>query len=90
MTAKWCRRLLEDTINTHGQPCIDSIFIERQWKSIKYECVYLHTFEDGVKPYEGLKKYFNFYNKECFHCKISTKKIAQSVQNLLLLVMRRQ
>jgi putative transposase len=37
---------------------IDNIFIERLWKSVKYECVYLHAFDDDVKLYEGLKKYF--------------------------------
>lgn len=46
---------------------IDNIFIERLWKSVKYECVYLHVFEDGVQLYEGLKKYFSFYNNERLH-----------------------
>lgn len=47
--------------------CIDNIFIERLWKSVKYECVYLHAFEDGVQLYEGLKQYFQFYNDERIH-----------------------
>jgi len=46
---------------------IDNIFIERLWKSVKYECVYLNVFEDGVQLYEGLQKYFNFYNTERLH-----------------------
>lgn len=46
---------------------IDNIFIERLWKSVKYECVYLHAFEDGVQLYEGLNDYFGFYNKERLH-----------------------
>lgn len=46
---------------------IDNIFIERLWKSVKYECVYLHAFEDGVKLYEGLQNYFGFYNNERIH-----------------------
>jgi putative transposase len=46
---------------------IDNIFIERLWKSVKYECVYLNVFEDGVQLYEGLRKYFEFYNKERLH-----------------------
>lgn len=53
--------------------CIDNIFIERLWKSVKYECVYLHAFEDGVELYEGLKKYFDFYNKERFHQSLDYK-----------------
>lgn len=46
---------------------IDNIFIERLWKSVKYECVYLHAFEDGVQLYQGLEKYFRFYNEERLH-----------------------
>lgn len=47
--------------------CIDNIFIERLWKSVKYECVYLYAYEDGVTLYEGLQKYFFFYNNERIH-----------------------
>ena len=46
---------------------IDNIFIERLWKSVKYECVYLNVFEDGVQLYEGLQNYFTFYNTERIH-----------------------
>lgn len=46
---------------------IDNIFIERLWKSVKYECVYLKAFEDGVQLYEGLQSYFDFYNNERLH-----------------------
>ncbi len=46
---------------------IDNIFIERFWKSLKYEDVYLHAYEDGVQLYEGLKIYFDFYNHERQH-----------------------
>jgi putative transposase len=46
---------------------IDNIFIERLWKSVKYECIYLNAFEDGVQLYRGLDAYFNFYNTERFH-----------------------
>jgi len=41
---------------------IDNIFIERLWRTIKYEHIYLHMAEDGVCLYEGLKDYFAFYN----------------------------
>jgi putative transposase len=46
---------------------IDNIFIERFWKSIKYECIYLHIFEDGVELYEAIKKYMHFYNHKRLH-----------------------
>ena len=46
---------------------IDNIFIERLWKSVKYECIYINVFEDGMQLYEGLQKYFHFYNTERLH-----------------------
>lgn len=55
---------------------IDNIFIERLWKSVKYECVYLHAFEDGVQLYEGLKKYFHFYNHQRLHQSLQYQKPA--------------
>jgi putative transposase len=55
---------------------IDNIFIERLWKSVKYECVYLHAFEDGVTLFNGLKEYFHFYNHERFHQSLAYKKPA--------------
>jgi len=46
---------------------IDNIFIERLWRTVKYEHVYLHIAEDGVQLYEGLNKYFSFYNQQRPH-----------------------
>ena len=52
---------------------IDNIFIERLWKSVKYENVYLYAYEDGVQLYEGLKNYFDFYNNERMHQSLDYK-----------------
>lgn len=52
---------------------IDNIFIERLWKSVKYECVYLKAFEDGVELYNGLDEYFRFYNQERMHQSLQYK-----------------
>lgn len=46
---------------------IDNIFIERLWRSVKYENVYLQSYENGTALYDGLEKYFNFYNSERMH-----------------------
>jgi putative transposase len=46
---------------------IDNIFIERLWRTVKYEHVYLHAYEDGLTLYKGLNGYFNFYNDERRH-----------------------
>jgi len=52
---------------------IDNIFIERLWKSVKYEDVYIRAYEDGVQLYEGLKNYFHFYNHERMHQSLNYK-----------------
>ena len=46
---------------------IDNIFIERLWRSVKHDHVYLHPASDGVELYRGLKKYFRYYNHELHH-----------------------
>lgn len=46
---------------------IDNIFIERLWRTVKYENVYLQAYSDGISLRKGLKNYFEFYNEERFH-----------------------
>ena len=46
---------------------LDNIYIERLWRSVKYENIYLNVYEDGLSLYSGLKEYFDFYNKERLH-----------------------
>lgn len=46
---------------------IDNVFIERLWRSVKYEEVYLHAYEDGTQTRAGLTKYFAFYNTRRSH-----------------------
>lgn len=45
----------------------DNIFIERLWRSVKYEDIYPKDYENLLEVQEGLKEYFNFYNKERPH-----------------------
>lgn len=46
---------------------IDNIFIERLWRTVKYENVYLQAYTNGITLYKGLKEYFGFYNKHRLH-----------------------
>jgi putative transposase len=46
---------------------IDNIFVERLWRSVKYENIYLYAYEDGLSLYQGLYRYFEFYNNERLH-----------------------
>jgi putative transposase len=52
---------------------IDNIFIERLWRSVKYEHIYLKVPDDGVGLYEGLNDYFCFYNSERLHQSLGYK-----------------
>ena len=46
---------------------IDNIFIERFWRTLKYEHVYLKPAADGIECYRGLKDYFRYYNSQRRH-----------------------
>jgi putative transposase len=46
---------------------MDNIFIERLWRSVKYEEIYLHEYQNVKELIVALKKYFNFYNFERSH-----------------------
>nr|MDJ0707221.1 integrase core domain-containing protein [Leptolyngbyaceae cyanobacterium MO_188.B28] len=43
--------------------CHDNIFIERLWRSVKWELIYLKAFEDGQHLMAELKAWFNWYNR---------------------------
>ena len=46
---------------------IDNIFIERLWRSVKYEDVYLHAYASGSDARQSLARYFGFYNARRVH-----------------------
>jgi putative transposase len=41
---------------------MDNVFVERLWRSLKYECVYLHAFETGSELRAGLSRWISYYN----------------------------
>lgn len=47
--------------------CFDNIFIERLWRSLKYELIYLMAFDDGIHLNQEVRKWFNWYNQERPH-----------------------
>lgn len=107
MDAEWCKRCLEEAIETHGKPeiintdqgsqftsevfanyvleqdiklsmdgkgrAIDNAFIERLWRSVKYEKVYLNPPNDGTDLYLMIAEYFNYYNMERRHTGIDNQ-----------------
>ena len=46
---------------------LDNIFVERLWRSLKYECVYLHALETGSEAKAGVRKWVEFYNRKRPH-----------------------
>jgi putative transposase len=50
---------------------IDNIFVERLWRSVKYENIYLKAYENGLDLQKGLNEYFYFYNQQRFHESLS-------------------
>jgi len=45
----------------------DNIFVERLWRSVKYEEVYVQDYPDVRAAQSGLRQYFRFYNEERYH-----------------------
>ena len=46
---------------------LDNIIVERLWRSIKYEEVYLKAYKDGTEAKQGIGSYLDFYNRERPH-----------------------
>ena len=45
----------------------DNVFIERLWRSLKYECVYLHEFADGWEARDKIAQWIEHYNNQRPH-----------------------
>ena len=52
---------------------LDNAFIERLWRSVKYEDIYLRDYADAVAVREGLGRYFRFYNTERPHSALGNR-----------------
>lgn len=55
----------------------DNIFIERLWRTVKYENIYLNEYDTGLELVAGLANYFDFYNHERFHQSLDYRTPAQ-------------
>jgi len=52
---------------------LDNVYIERFWRSLKQEYVYIFVPESGHQLHDGLKKYFEFYNFKRKHQNINNQ-----------------
>jgi putative transposase len=69
-SAMWTQYLEENNIqiSMDGKGrALDNVWIERFWKSLKYDHVYLHPAEDGFELYEGVQNHIGYYNKKTHH-----------------------
>ena len=46
---------------------LDNVFVERLWRSVKYEEVYLRDYADGWEAEKYLRRYFDYYRNERIH-----------------------
>ena len=58
--------------------CMDNIFIERLWRSLKYEAVYLHELTDGFKAERVIGAWIDFYNTERPHSSLDGQTPAEA------------
>ncbi len=58
--------------------CMDNIFIERLWRSLKYEAVYLHELTDGFKAERVIGDWIAFYNTERPHSALANQTPAEA------------
>ena len=66
-SAVYTRRLEQAgiQINWDGRGrALDNVFVERLWRSVKWEEVYLHDYQTVADALSGLGRYFRFYNYE--------------------------
>ncbi len=61
---------------------MDNIMIERLWRSLKYECVYLHAFETGSEANKGIAKWVSLYNEQRPHSSLDDRTPDETYYNL--------
>lgn len=65
-------REIKISMDSKGR-ALDNIFVERLWRSVKYEDIYLKGYETINQAREGLRDYFQFYNDDRFHQSLDYK-----------------
>ena len=58
----------------------DNIFVERLWRSIKYEEVYLKAYQNGTEARKGIGAYPDFYNRDRPHSSLGYRTPDQAVR----------
>lgn len=65
-TGKLKQHKVKISMDSRGR-AFDNIFVERLWRTVKYEDIYLKGYQTMPDVHGGLKNYFQFYNNDRFH-----------------------
>ena len=68
--------------------CMDNIFIERLWRSMKYEAVYLHELPDGFEAQRVIARWIDFYNTQRPHSALADSTPVEAYQKGMLMEMQ--
>jgi putative transposase len=71
-TERLCRQSIAISMDGRGR-ALDNVFIERLWRSVKYEDIYLKEYESGADCQRGLTQYFRFYSHERPHQSLANR-----------------
>lgn len=71
-TGKLKEKKVKISMSSKGR-CFDNIFVERLWRTVKYEDIYLNCYTNIAEAEKGLTKYFQFYNSEREHSSLNNK-----------------
>jgi len=52
---------------------MDNVMVERLWRTLKYDCVYLNAFETGSEAREGIGRWFERYNRRRPHSSLDDR-----------------
>jgi putative transposase len=84
-SAAWVNELEKQGIQVSmdGKGCwMDNVFIERLWRSLKYECIYLNAFDTIREASDGIDRWMNYYNEERPHSSLDDQTPSEMYQKL--------
>ncbi|SFD93795.1 Integrase core domain-containing protein, partial [Thiohalospira halophila DSM 15071] len=77
---EWTQRLRQQgvLISMDGRGrALDNVFVERLWRTVKYEDIYLRGYETPAELEAGLHRYFRFYNEQRPHSALDRRTPAE-------------
>ena len=71
-TSRLLDRAVRISMDGQGR-ALDNVFVERLWRTVKYEDVYLKEYETAREAEANLASYFRYYNEERFHSSLANR-----------------